>query len=43
MEKYITNLEIRKELIKKGHQFSNDSDTECLIHGYEELWNRFVA
>ena len=30
------HLEIRKELIKKGHQFSNDSDTECLIHGYEE-------
>ena len=30
------HLEIRKELIKKGHQFSNDSDTECLILGYEE-------
>lgn len=30
------HLEIRKDLIGKGHQFANDSDTECLIHGYEE-------
>ncbi len=30
------HLELRKELIEKGHQFANDSDTECLIHGYEE-------
>ena len=30
------HLEIRKELIAKGHKFANDSDTECLIHGYEE-------
>lgn len=30
------HLEVRKELIEKGHKFSNDSDTECLIHGYEE-------
>ncbi|MFG6378195.1 MAG: asparagine synthase (glutamine-hydrolyzing) [Lachnospiraceae bacterium] len=29
-------LEIRKELIEKGHVFENNSDTECLIHGYEE-------
>ena len=30
------HLEIRKELMEKGHKFANDSDTECLIHGYEE-------
>ena len=26
------HLEIRKDLIAKGHTFANDSDTECLIH-----------
>lgn len=30
------HLELRKELIEKGHTFANNSDTECLIHGYEE-------
>ncbi len=30
------HLEIRKELIDKGHVFANNSDTECLVHGYEE-------
>lgn len=30
------HLEIRKELIEKGHKFANNADTECLIHGYEE-------
>lgn len=30
------HLEIRKELIEKGHVFENNSDTECLVHGYEE-------
>ncbi|MGN0383979.1 MAG: asparagine synthase (glutamine-hydrolyzing), partial [Eubacterium sp.] len=28
--------DIRAELIEKGHIFDNDSDTEVLIHGYEE-------
>ncbi|MBR3646110.1 MAG: asparagine synthase (glutamine-hydrolyzing) [Lachnospiraceae bacterium] len=28
--------EIRQDLINKGHSFANDSDTEVLIHGYEE-------
>lgn len=30
------HLELRKELIEKGHVFANNSDTECLVHGYEE-------
>lgn len=30
------HLELRNELKEKGHKFSNESDTECLIHGYEE-------
>ncbi len=30
------HLEIRKDLIEKGHTFSNNADTECIIHGYEE-------
>ena len=29
-------LEIKSELIKKGHKFKTNSDTEVLIHGYEE-------
>ena len=28
--------ELKEELIKKGHVFKNNSDTEVLIHGYEE-------
>lgn len=37
------HLEIRKELIEKGHKFSNDSDTECLIHGYEEYGTELLS
>ena len=28
--------EIKKDLIKKGHKFSTESDTEVILHGYEE-------
>ena len=28
--------ELREDLLKKGHIFKNNSDTECLIHAYEE-------
>lgn len=30
--------DVREELIKKGHRFSTKSDTETIIHAYEE-WN----
>jgi asparagine synthase (glutamine-hydrolysing) len=29
-------IELRQELIKKGHVFKTDSDTEVIVHGYEE-------
>jgi asparagine synthase (glutamine-hydrolysing) len=29
--------ELREELLKKGHCFSTNSDTECIAHIYEEL------
>lgn len=30
------HLELREDLISKGHVFANNADTESLIHGYEE-------
>lgn len=35
-------LELREELIKKGHKFYTNSDTEVIIHGYEEWGNNCV-
>lgn len=37
------HLEVRKDLIAKGHKFSNNSDTECLIHGYEEYGKELLT
>lgn len=30
------HMEVRRELIERGHVFQTDSDTECLVHAYEE-------
>ncbi len=35
-------IELRKELIARGHRFRTDSDTEVLVHGYEE-WGRHIV
>jgi len=32
-------IELRRELLKKGHIFKTDSDTEVIVHGYEE-WGK---
>lgn len=37
------HLDVRKELIEKGHIFANDSDTECLIHAYEEYGTEMLS
>jgi asparagine synthase (glutamine-hydrolysing) len=34
--------EIREELMAKGHQFVTQSDTEILVHGYEEEGIAFI-
>ena len=34
--------ELRKELIALGHQFTTTSDTEVVVHLYEEEGNEFV-
>lgn len=35
-------MDIRKELIEKGHIFFTKSDTEVLLHGYEEYGERIL-
>ena len=37
------HLELRHELEKKGHCFTTESDTETLVHLYEEFGNSFVS
>jgi len=32
-------IELRQELIKRGHRFNTQADTEVIVHGYEE-WGR---
>ncbi len=34
--------ELRTNLIEKGHQFTTESDSEVLIHGYEEYGTMFL-
>ena len=36
------HLELRHELQKKGHRFTTESDTETLVHLYEEFGDSFV-
>ncbi|MBQ9011445.1 MAG: asparagine synthase (glutamine-hydrolyzing) [Bacilli bacterium] len=34
--------ELKEELIKKGHKFSTNTDTEVLIHGYEQYKEKIL-
>jgi asparagine synthase (glutamine-hydrolysing) len=35
-------IELRKELIAKGHTFNTSSDTEVIVHAYEEFGAEFL-
>lgn len=35
-------LSLRKELEDKGHKFSTDTDTEVIVHAYEEYKENFI-
>lgn len=34
--------DLKKELESLGHKFNSDSDTEVIVHGYEEFGESFV-
>ena len=34
--------DLRKQLIKSGHQFHSQSDTECILHLYEQYGANFI-
>lgn len=36
-------LELRQELEARGHRFSTHTDTEVIVHGYEEYGDDFVS
>ena len=36
-------IELRNELIDKGHQFKTTSDTEVILHAYQEYGDNFVS
>ena len=36
-------LELRKDLLSKGHHFSTQTDTEVIVHLYEEYGDDFVS
>jgi len=35
-------IELREDLEKRGHQFYTESDTEVIVHAYEEFGDKFV-
>jgi len=35
-------MDIKKDLVEKGHKFSTDSDTEVILHGYEEYGDKIL-
>ena len=35
-------IELRDDLVKRGHQFYTRSDTEVIVHAYEEFGDNFV-
>lgn len=37
------HLELRRELIEKGHRFCSRSDSEVVLHGYEEWGPEFIS
>jgi asparagine synthase (glutamine-hydrolysing) len=37
------HLELRGELVAAGHVFASQSDTEVLVHGYEQWGSEFVS